>query len=85
MLLSDEFRYFGVNRYAVQWQEYPKLRARLLALRIGERVNHAPEVAEDLRRLVAELFASSDRTLLGEPTHRVTSRCAPDDGESCFC
>lgn len=82
VLLSDEFRYFGGDRYKVDWSRYPALRACLVALRRGHRVNHSHRVLKELESLSSEIL-QTDATP-SRPTHSLRAKCDDDDSH-CSC
>lgn len=82
VLLSDEFRYFGNRRYEVDWSHHPALRACLVALRRGHRVNHSPRVLKEIQALSSKILRTE--ATLGQPTHSLRTRCDGDDGY-CTC
>jgi hypothetical protein len=80
VLLSADYRYFGRERLNLDWSQYPKLRARLVSLTQGERVNHTPEVLNEILRLVDAAFSTKKRANV-HPTHSDGCRCNTDDDE----
>ena len=80
VLVSRDFRYFGRNRYDVDWSRYPRLRRRLERLKRGHRVNHSDALLGELITLAAEVFKSTRRKVSGKPTHGDKGRrCNVDD------
>lgn len=86
ILVSEEFRYFGRNRLAVDWSQHAELRTVLDNLTQGHRVNHSASVRRSLEELIATAMKSSTKTVSGRPTHTKPSRCnVDDDAGDCRC
>lgn len=78
-LLSDDFRYFGGNRFAVDRARFPLVRDALDSLTQGHRRWHSSALYAELSELADRLFESD--TEIGQPTDRGRCRCNVDDDE----
>ena len=68
VLLSSDFRYFGVNGTAEYKSKYELIRKAVESLGRGQRVNLAPELREQFLAMKKWLWGKSDNKVLGQPT-----------------
>lgn len=81
VLLSKNFRYLGDKGITLGGMkgEYPGIKALLDTLTQGHRVNHDPDLVEELEKLHKELWDEHrDVMQVGEPSHK-------DPSEVCSC
>jgi Nucleotide modification associated domain 2 len=71
VLLSSNFRYFGIQGDCSYQQAYPRIAQLLRAMTQGHRVNHGLD--DDLRNLQWEIWGKFQRMKIGEATQRQTS------------
>jgi len=72
VLLSDDFRYFGNKPISIERREYPNIKKAINNLGVGHRVNHLPELIEELEILKERIWELPGR-VHGEP-HSKPSR-----------
>lgn len=77
VLVSDDFRYLGSSDGPplVDLAAYPAIRRMVQGLGQGHRVNHPPDVADELRRLQRSLWSTHPEPILGTPAG--SSACGP--------
>jgi Nucleotide modification associated domain 2 len=86
VLLSDDFRYFGSapGSQTPDLSRYPRLQGLLRTLSQGHRVNHAPELANELRQLLRSAWSDHSAQILGSPSP-MTAGAAPNSRRSPRC
>jgi hypothetical protein len=70
VLLSNDFRYFGVNGTAEYKSHYPEIKKAVEALGRGYRVHLDEPLRIELRTLMNEEWGKTNRRVLGTPTSR---------------
>jgi hypothetical protein len=83
VLLSLDFRYFGIAGTAEYKSKFPKIMQAVENLGIGERVNHDPELRTQLLDMKDWVWRTTHGKVLGSPTeaparsncHRSRSSC----------
>lgn len=81
VLLSNEFRYFGEAGTEDYKDRYPILATAIYKLGQGHRVNHSPELENELTELRNETWGNYERTNIGRPTDSdLTQSCNRIDG-----
>lgn len=68
VLLSNDFRYFGVNGTAEYKNHYPEIKRAFEALGRGHRVHHDEPLRFELETLISEEWRRTTKKVLGRPT-----------------
>ncbi|THD10127.1 hypothetical protein [Metallibacterium scheffleri] len=74
VLLSDDFRYFGVEGTADYKQNLPILKGTIEALKTGHRRNHAEGVRDALLTLKEQVWSANRKRVLGKPSQQPDGR-----------
>jgi hypothetical protein len=82
VLLSQDFRYFGINGTDRYKSRYPEIKRAFKALGRGHRVHHDEPLRKELETLMNEEWTRTSRKVLGNPTSG-PSRDACYRGASC--
>jgi hypothetical protein len=79
VLISDDFRYFGSEpgSSSLDLSPYPRLLDCLGTLTQGHRVNHSPELADELRKLLDSAWSDHPAPVIGSPSPSGT--CTPSE------
>jgi len=68
VLLSDDFRYFGVNGSADYKSEYPSVAEAVNNLKQGARVYHDETLRQELSALARSVWRKTKRKVIGRPS-----------------
>ncbi len=68
VLLSSDFRYFGVNGESSYKTQYPLIKNAIEQLGVGHRVNHGEQLRSQFRALQQQKWKETQQQVLGDPT-----------------
>lgn len=68
VLLSNDFRYFGVNGNAAYKARYSRIKRAIEKLGRGHRVNHGQKLRSQLQALQEQTWDETKRWVAGKPT-----------------
>jgi putative DNA base modification enzyme with NMAD domain len=78
VLVSTDFRYFGVNGTDEYKSKYDLVRKAVESLGRGQRVNLAPQLREQFLAMKKSLWGKSEIKVLGRPTDEPSSAAVID-------
>jgi len=83
VLLSDDFRYFGGDGSDDYKADFPAIRYLIENLGQGHRVNHEPNLFEELLRLKAHVWSEWPANLANRPSESDFTMTCNQDAGSC--